>query len=120
MNPDVICLSNPDDNAAGQLQIDPRLGTTPATVAAAPPINGYSGQVPSYDTAVRFPRERRSVHKQEANDNILSLFAKYVNHNKHRIRKRQSCRCVPAGTCIKTSNGAGMIDFRIVSPVSST
>lgn len=114
----MICLSNPDDNAAGQLQIDPRLGTTPAPLAAAPPISGYSGQVPSYDTAVRFPRERRSLYKEDSTDDILNLLGGYKSNNNHRIRKRQSCRCVPTGTCVKTSNGAGMIDFRIVTPVS--
>lgn len=116
-NPDVICIFNPDENATGPIQIDPRLGTTPTSAAAlqGPQITGYNGQVVLYDSAVKFPRERRSLHykqlQQERNIN-------FYNNGEHKIRKRQSCRCVPTGTCVRSSSGAGMIDFRIVTPVS--
>lgn len=111
----MICVSNPDENASGSLQIDPRLGTTPA--ALAPQISAYSAQIPAYDSAVQFPRERRSVKYRQLSFKDLYKSAKYGNE--HKIRKRQSCTCVPAGTCLTGgSSGAGMIDFRIVTPVS--
>ncbi|CAK1540031.1 unnamed protein product [Leptosia nina] len=113
-NPDAICVSNPDDNTAGQLPIDPRLGSTPAAQFRLPPISGYNAQNPSFDTAVKFPREKRSI------DEYSKKIAQYVyDSSEHRIRKRQSsCRCVPAGTCVKTTNGNGMIDIRIVTPTA--
>nr|XP_032528305.1 serine proteinase stubble-like isoform X2 [Danaus plexippus plexippus] len=117
-DPDVICVFNPDENAAGSFPIDPRLGTTPsAALQSAQPIMGYSGQISSLDSAVRFPRERRSVNRKIMT--VKESFKKlnYIDPPKHQIRKRQSCRCVPAGTC--ASGGAGMIDFRIVTPVNA-
>ncbi|KAI8438549.1 hypothetical protein MSG28_011017 [Choristoneura fumiferana] len=119
-NPDIVCISNPDESAAGMPSIDPRLGTTPATSAAlqVPPIIGYSAQVPSYDTSVRFPRERRSTKSKEKSK-LLKLFDNFgtVYTGNHQIHKRQSCRCVAAGTCTNNGNyGAGMIDIRIVTP----
>ncbi|XP_068626926.1 phenoloxidase-activating factor 2 [Battus philenor] len=110
----------PNSSTTGSLPIDPRLGTTPQSSAAmsGPPITGYSAQVPSFDTAVRFPRERRS-----ADSSINGLFKRIrydINvKKKHNIQKRQSCRCVPSGTCVRTSSGAGMIDVRIVTPGST-
>ncbi|XP_060804768.1 phenoloxidase-activating factor 2 [Amyelois transitella] len=107
--------------STGPLPIDPRLGTTPSPSAALqlPPITAYSGQIPSYDTAVKFPRERRSLdgNKMDAKDFLNSL--QYEDNKNHIIKKRQSCRCVPAGTCVSggTNNGAGLIDIRIVTPV---
>ncbi|CAH2102497.1 unnamed protein product [Euphydryas editha] len=117
-NPDVICIFNPDENATGPLQIDPRLGTTPASAAAlqGPQIIGYNGQVSSFDTAVKFPRERRSInYKQLQQENNRNFY----NRGEHKIHKRQSCRCVAVGTCVRTSSGAGMIDFRIVTPTTA-
>lgn len=39
--------------------------------------------------------------------------------SKHVIRKRQTvCACVPVGTCPTPAAAAGMIDIRIVTPVS--
>ncbi|XP_032528313.2 serine proteinase stubble-like [Danaus plexippus] len=102
----------------GSFPIDPRLGTTPsAALQSAQPIMGYSGQISSLDSAVRFPRERRSVNRKIMT--VKESFKKlnYIDPPKHQIRKRQSCRCVPAGTC--ASGGAGMIDFRIVTPVNA-
>ncbi|XP_047531058.1 phenoloxidase-activating factor 2 [Vanessa atalanta] len=98
---------------SGPIQIDPRLGTTPAPSAAlqSPQITGYSGQIPSFDSAVKFPRERRSLNFKREENNTF-----FFNNNKHRIRKRQSCQCVASGTCVSTSYGAGMIDFRVVTP----
>ncbi|CAG4978642.1 unnamed protein product [Parnassius apollo] len=100
----------------GSPQIDPRLGTTPGLSAAIqlPPITSYNAQVTLYDTAVKFPRERRSLIMRMKNlyDSFNSPTYK---SNKHNIRKRQSCSCVPSGTCVN-SGGAGMIDIRIVTP----
>ncbi|XP_050681345.1 phenoloxidase-activating factor 2-like isoform X2 [Leptidea sinapis] len=63
--------------------------------------------------AVKFPREKRSLQR-------TNPYTGYSFHNfyskRHSITKRQSCRCVPAGTCANSSYGAGMIDFRIVTP----
>ncbi|XP_075972455.1 inactive CLIP domain-containing serine protease A3-like isoform X2 [Anticarsia gemmatalis] len=103
----------------GPLPIDPRLGTTPPASSAAinmPPITGYSAQVPSYDTAVKFPRSRRSVNRENA-INVKDFLNSVQNTDGgHNIVKRQSCACVPTGTCIRNT-GAGMIDVRIVTPV---
>ncbi|CAF4792939.1 unnamed protein product [Pieris macdunnoughi] len=108
-NPDAICVSNPDDNTTGQLPIDPRLGSTPAAEFRLPSIE-YSQANPSLDSAVKFPREKRSVKENQVAEYV------YSNLSNHRIRKRQSnCRCVPSGTCIRSS-GNGMIDIRIVTP----
>ncbi|CAH0695225.1 unnamed protein product [Spodoptera exigua] len=121
MDPDVVCISNPDETTTGPLPIDPRLGTTPASSAAVnmPPINGYSAQIPSYNTAVNFPRQRRSVD-QKSGVNIKEFLCNLGSEKEHKIVKRQSnCACVPTGTCIRssTNSGAGMIDIRIVTPV---
>ncbi|XP_031768896.1 phenoloxidase-activating factor 2-like isoform X2 [Galleria mellonella] len=99
----------------GPLPIDPRLGTTPAPSAPlqVPPITGYSALEPSYNTAVRFPRQRRNV--DFTFKDIFHSTPKEV-YVKHRIYKRQSCRCVAIGTCIRPSTGAGLIDIRIVNP----
>lgn len=111
----MICVSNPDENASGSLSIDPRLGTTPAALHA-PQISAYSAQIPTFDSAVQFPRERRSVNRQLR---LKDLYKSAKYRNEHRIGKRQSCTCVPAGTCLTGgTSGAGMIDFRIVTPVS--
>ncbi|KAH9637643.1 hypothetical protein HF086_009311 [Spodoptera exigua] len=120
MDPDVVCISNPDETTTGPLPIDPRLGTTPASSAAVnmPPINGYSVQIPSYNTAVNFPRQRRSVD-QKSGVNIKEFLCNLGSEKEHKIVKRQSnCACVPTGTCIRssTNSGAGMIDIRIVTP----
>ncbi|XP_052737737.1 phenoloxidase-activating factor 2-like [Bicyclus anynana] len=110
------CTNN-NDNCSGSLQIDPRLGTTAA--ALQPLITGYSAQVPSFDTAVRFPRERRSLkHRKWRLEDLVGT--ENAHNNAHKIRKRQSCRCVPTGTCVTGStSGAGMIDFRIVTPTTA-
>ncbi|XP_059051227.1 phenoloxidase-activating factor 2-like [Achroia grisella] len=114
-NPDIICISNPDENTTGPLPIDPRFGTTPAPSAPlqVPPIIGYSAQVPSYNTAVRFPRQRRSV--ELTLKDILYSTPNEVSL-KHAIHKRQSCQCVASGTCAGSNTGAGLIDIRIVTP----
>ncbi|CAG9796578.1 unnamed protein product [Diatraea saccharalis] len=117
---DVICVANPDDIDTGPLPIDPRLGTTPGPSAALqlPTITGYSAQGPSYDTSVRFPREKRSVDNED--NTMLQVLFNYKNIiiENHKIIKRQSCACVPNGTCATpgTNNGAGLIDLRIVTP----
>ncbi|CAH1639736.1 unnamed protein product [Spodoptera littoralis] len=104
----------------GPLPIDPRLGTTPASAAVnMPPISGYSAQIPNYNTAVNFPRQRRSVD-QKSGVNMKEFLCNLGSEKEHRIVKRQSnCACVPTGTCIRsgTNSGAGMIDIRIVTPV---
>lgn len=75
---------------------------------------GYSSQVPSYDAAVKFPRQKRSMRPLNVK-NFLSNLSKPDEH--HVIHKRQSnnCRCVTAGTCIRFP----MIDVRIVTPAVS-
>nr|XP_034833317.1 phenoloxidase-activating factor 2-like [Maniola hyperantus] len=83
----------------------------------APLIMGYTAQVPAFDSAVKFPRERRSLRYVTLRLEDVKR-EKYMQDSEHRIRKRQSCRCVPAGTCV-TSSGAGMIDFRIVTPTAA-
>lgn len=115
-DPDVVCIINPDD-VTGPLPIDPRLGTTPGPLSALrlqPVDNDY--ETPSYDTAVRFPRQKRNVKFISVND-FLNAYPK--TDNKHEIHKRQSCRCVAAGSCVRngTNYGAGMIDIRIATPV---
>ncbi|XP_047511940.1 phenoloxidase-activating factor 2-like isoform X1 [Pieris napi] len=93
----------------GQLPIDPRLGSTPAAEFRLPSIE-YSQANPSFDSAVKFPREKRSIKENQVAEYV------YSNLSNHRIRKRQSnCRCVPSGTCIRSS-GNGLIDIRIVTP----
>ncbi|XP_045495773.1 phenoloxidase-activating factor 2-like [Colias croceus] len=107
----------------GQLPIDPRLGTTtqgPSADFRLPPINGYSSQNPS-DTAVRFPREKRSVYNNRIRNSAQYIYENYFA-NRHIISKRQSCRCVQAGTCVRNGNsyyGNGMIDIRIVTPTGT-
>ncbi|XP_063395113.1 inactive CLIP domain-containing serine protease A8-like [Cydia fagiglandana] len=118
--PDIVCIINLDETAAGMPSIDPRFGTTPAPSAAlqVPPIIGYSAQVPSYNTAVRFPRERRSIQLNTIPTNKLDKSG-MMETASHRIRKRQAgCRCVAAGTCTNngTNAGGGLIDIRIVTP----
>ncbi|KAG6440480.1 hypothetical protein O3G_MSEX001273 [Manduca sexta] len=112
-DPDTVCVFNPDENATGPLPIDPRVGTTPGPSAAF--RSDIDSQVPSYDTAVRFPRQRRDVQLISIKD-FLNELSK--TDDKHIISKRQSCRCVPSGTCINNGNNspAGMIDVRIVTP----
>lgn len=114
--PSAVCVANPNQpSAPGTVSppIDPRLGTTPGASAALqqfPQITAYSGQLPSYDTAVKFPRLRRSLKKSDGD-----------GESKHVIRKRQSCVCVPAGTCPPGGSGnlgIGLIDIRIVTPVN--
>ncbi|KAJ2947901.1 hypothetical protein O0L34_g9691 [Tuta absoluta] len=119
-NPDAICVSNPDDDA-GTLAIDPRLGSSPrpsAALQAQPPqIQAYTAQLEP-NPAVRFPREKRSTeikHSVKVKDALMQIMR--MPENKHEIRKRQTtCRCVPAGTCASATNGAGLIDVRIVTP----
>lgn len=113
--PSAVCVANPNQPpTAGTVSppIDPRLGTTPSPSAPlqVPPIAGYNGQLSSYDTAVKFPRNRRSISE-------IEMFDKNVE-NKHLIKKRQSCVCVPAGTCPPGGAGNFGIDFRIVTPVN--
>ncbi|XP_047021387.1 phenoloxidase-activating factor 2-like [Helicoverpa zea] len=107
----------------GPLPIDPRLGTTSAPSAAlnVPPISGYSAQLPTYDSAVKFPRQRRSLDDEHA-VNMKDFLCSVGSGRKHNIVKRQSnCACVPTGTCVRVvnNNGAGMIDIRIVTPVAT-
>ncbi|XP_028156007.1 phenoloxidase-activating factor 2-like [Ostrinia furnacalis] len=64
-------------------------------------------QVPNNSTAVKFPRDKRSAD--------LTGFFKSTDskHAGHTIKKRESCKCVSTGTCIRPGTG---IDIRIVTP----
>lgn len=108
----------PTQQPTGPLPIDPRLGTTPAPSAAlqVQPAE-YVNQGPSFDSAVRFPRQKREA---TASYGIKNMFNNVTTmNNNHVIRKRQSCRCVPIGMCVPSTSGAGMIDIRIVTPAGS-
>lgn len=104
-NPEIVCVLNPNDLSGRTGSRPNQFGTTltPAIVNS-PPISGYSAQMPSFDTAVKFPRFRRNA------DNRFSERRKYsLNHVKkvyrnYRIKKRQFCGCVPIGTCYTNKN----------------
>lgn len=115
VQPSVVCLANPNNYGTGSL-IDPRLGSTPPGYSQQ--ITGYSAPLPSYDSAVRFP-QKRSIRRDRSND-TKELEENDANMAILQRQKRQtSCTCVAAGTCpSSTTSGAGMIDFRIVTPVS--
>ncbi|CAB3240026.1 unnamed protein product [Arctia plantaginis] len=105
-NSEIVCVVNPHDLSGKTGPYRTQVGTTltPAAVINPPPIDGYSAQMPSFDTAVKFPRFRRNAD--------LNFFkrVKYSWKNvqevdrEHRIKKRQFCGCVPIGTCSVNEN----------------
>ncbi|CAB3240699.1 unnamed protein product [Arctia plantaginis] len=105
-NSEIVCVVNPHDLSGKTGPYRTQVGTTltPAAVINPPPIAGYSAQMPSFDTAVKFPRFRRNAD--------LNFFkrVKYSWKNvqevdrEHRIKKRQFCGCVPIGTCSANEN----------------
>ncbi|KAG7310655.1 hypothetical protein JYU34_003456 [Plutella xylostella] len=104
-DPTQVCVANPEQPVTG-ISIDPRQGTPPPS---ALPLVAYSAQ----DSAVKFPREKRSVR-------LLMRGATNGTRAGGRQRRQAGCTCVPTGTCPTNTNyGAGMIDFRIVTPGNS-
>ncbi|VVC96579.1 unnamed protein product, partial [Leptidea sinapis] len=95
-------MTTPRPTSPGQLPIDPRQGSTQAPSAQfrVPQIDGYTAQNPSYDMAVKFPREKRSL--QRTNPYTGYSFHDFYS-KRHSITKRQSCRCVSAD-CYAMSN----------------
>lgn len=110
---------NPKKSTAGPIPIDPRLGSTmaPSALQSLPLITAYNAPVASYNSPVNFPRTKRSLISKLSMDVKDYIDVEEQKNGKHKIKKRQSCMCVASGTCISNS-GAGLIDIRIVTPVS--